>query len=169
MSYESSKVCVKPGGSPTQLPMLNGTRTDQCQSEVPQGTVQNQLMGLNPCEGPGACTSSRRHGRFLVQPLMDANLSTTPSSGRTCSPATKPPLVPSKIQSSPTMTASLISERRPSRIIGRFEVSELFEEPKASGCTNSPQMKSIDAIQNELNNISETCATTPVKDQEIGA
>jgi hypothetical protein len=67
------------------------------------------------------------------------------------------------------MTASILNERRPSRIIGRFEVSDLFEETKPAGGINSPLLKSVDAIQIELNNITETCATTPVKDQEMGA
>ena len=112
-------------------------------------------------------SSSRRHGRFLVQPLMDASLSGTPCSARACSPATKVSVNPSKVQSSPTLCTVNISERRPSRIIGRFEVCELFDEQKAgTGSTNSPQLKPIDAVHIELSNISETCATTPVKDQE---
>jgi len=168
MSYKSSKVCVKPGSSPKQLPRAHGIRDEQCPGENNVG-AQNHAGTSGQPEGAGGSSSSRRHGRFLVQPLMDASLSTTPSSGRTCSPATKPPLVPSKIQSSPTMTASILNERRPSRIIGRFEVSDLFEETKPAGGINSPLLKSVDAIQIELNNITETCATTPVKDQEMGA
>jgi hypothetical protein len=101
-----------------------------------------------------------------VQPLMEA----TPATARTNSPATKilPPVASSKIQSSPTPSGVNISERRPSRIIGRFEVCELFEEPKQlTGSTNSPLLKPIDAVHNELSTFSETCATTPVKDQEF--
>jgi hypothetical protein len=102
--------------------------------------------------------ASRRHGRFLVQPLMD-------TSARNSSPATKPPVAPTKMQSSPTPSGTFLTERRPSRIIGRFEVSELFDDQAACGCNLSPSIKSVDAVQNELNIISETCATTPVKEQ----
>lgn len=79
------------------------------------------LQPENPVEG-----CSRRHGRFLVQPLQETPLA------RAASPAGKPPLGPGQIRASPLPSA--LSERRPSRIIGRFEVSELFAgEPSDSG------------------------------------
>ena len=125
--------------------------------------VASSIESLQPEAPVGCCntapSSSRRHGRFLVQPLMEANISTTPSSMRAPSPAAtscgKPPLGP-RLHSSPT-PSGVLAERRPSRIIGRFEVSELYEE---SSKTNSPAAAPVDLI-NELS--VETCSTTPDK------
>ena len=88
-----------------------------------------------PCPLP-----QRRHGRFLVQPLPS---SPAPSSVRAPSPATKQPgvLAPPPPQQQPASSPS-VTERRPSRIIGRFEVSELLPSVKPhtgidSGATTS--------------------------------
>lgn len=124
--------------------------------------VAASIEALQPEAPVGCCnnttSSSRRHGRFLVQPLMDANISTTPSSIRAPSPAATScgkPAPGLRLHSSPNPPGCL-TERRPSRMIGRFEVSELYEESK----TNSPAAAPVDLI-NELS--VETGSTTPDK------
>jgi hypothetical protein len=101
---------------------------------------------------PNACPlPQRRHGRFLVQPLPN---SPAPSCVRAPSPA-------SKFQQQPlsSPTPSSVSERRPSRIIGRFEVSELLPSVKphidssatsstASG-DNTPQKPPLGCMQTQ--------------------
>ena len=122
-----------------------------------------QLIEPVQPEAPVSCCSSssgssRRHGRFLVQPLMETNSTT---SIRAPSPASgKPPLGPPnsaiKLQQSPQ--PSYISERRPSRIIGRFEVSELFPADEAGTPLIAFQRsKSVDL---------DTCpSSTPIQDK----
>jgi hypothetical protein len=76
-------------------------------------------------------------------------------------------MIPGKLQSSPPVSA-VLSERRPSRIIGRFEVCELVDDAsRAAG--NHVSLKPVDAVQKELSQGGETCATTPARDQEMGA
>lgn len=63
-----------------------------------------------PEVGVECCNSTRRHGRFLVQQMEEGIKARSP----VCKPRASPGI------------RSVLSERRPSRIIGRFEVSELF-------------------------------------------
>ena len=145
-------------------------RSDSMSSD----TSASQIPPLIP-EGPVGCcqraSSSRRHGRFLVQPLMES--SRTPSSIRTASPGGKPPLGPNgRLQSSPT-PSSLLSERRPSRIIGRFEVCELFttEESAQAPISTSAleRCKSADLIHELTMTGGETCANTPAEHERVNS
>lgn len=124
---------------PKSMCVSEGTRSDGALADL-----QPRIPVSQP-EAAVGCAASRRHGRFLVQPLMEASLSATPTSARAPSPGGRPPLAPSKLQSSPTPSA-LVSERRPSRIIGRFEVCELFE----SDAAQSPPCKSVNLVHSEL-------------------
>lgn len=164
--------------SPQRLPVTAPTRSESVSSDssVKSLGIQASVASLQVEASVGcANVQSRRHGRFLVQPLLDsAAMSATPTSLRAPSPAnssgSKPPLVPTKVHSSPTPSNSAIIERRPSRIIGRFEVCELFSpagddcksssSPKAS---SSPPRKPVDLISIDQTGATETCATTPVK------
>jgi hypothetical protein len=150
--------------SPKRLPVCSTTVLVDL--NIPRGAHVNgnQL----PTAEPSCNSSSRRHGRFLVQPLMDSGISTTPSNVRNSSPATSKIQMASKLQSSPTQS-SILTERRPSRIIGRFEVCDLFDESKACSQPCNVALQSVDVVQKELTNTGETCATTPVKDHEMSA
>lgn len=163
--------------SPQRLPLTAPTRSESVSSDssVKSAGIQASIacLQVDPAVGCGN-SQSRRHGRFLVQPLMDSSIVATPTSLRAASPAncsgSKPPLGPVKVQSSPTPSSSVITERRPSRIIGRFEVCELFsagEETKATSSSpqivSSPPGKPEDLISMDLVGVTETCATTPVK------
>ena len=150
--------------SPKRLPV--GATTVLADLNIPRAL---QVNGANQCQTESnSSTSSRRHGRFLVQPLMDSGISTTPSNIRNSSPATAKGQMTSKLQSSPPQS-SILSERRPSRIIGRFEVCDLFDESKTSNQPCNVSLQSVDVLQKELANTGETCATTPVKDHELSA
>ena len=161
--------------SPQRLPLTAPARSDSVSSDssVKSGGIPASVAALNIEAAVGCASSqSRRHGRFTVQPLMDSNLSTTPTSVRAPSPAnctgSKPPLGPNKVLCSPTPSSAFISERRPSRIIGRFEVCELFSEDAKTSCypqiANSPTRKPAeDLISMDLGGATETSATTPIK------
>lgn len=135
----SSDVCEKKqhGVCMTGAP----TRSDSISSDASGSAVAAAIASLQP-EAPVGC-STRRHGRFLVQPLMEANVggANSPGNVRSASPVSrrigKPPLGP-RVQSSPTPSVSFLAERRPSRIIGRFEVCELNNEDGKLASPGSP-------------------------------
>lgn len=165
MSSTTSNFNISAECSPKRLPLSNSSSRSNLQSQESCSTKTGSVSQTIP-ESSNA-GASRRHGRFLVQPLTETGLATTPSNVRTSSPATKPVMIPGKLQSSPPVSA-VLSERRPSRIIGRFEVCELFDDASKTG-GNPVSLKAVDAVHKELSQGGETCATTPVRDQEMGA
>jgi hypothetical protein len=91
---------------------------------------------------------SRRHGRFLVQPL-------DPSPCNFRDPSPKPPLAPSPGPKVKVDSNVGVPERRPSRIVGRFEVTELLggspdEKENSSTGSSSVADLSIPVISQKL-------------------
>ena len=107
----------------------------------PVGVVAASVAELAP--------AARRHGRFLVQPITASPLQSSSLSSRSASPGSTTLRTMSSPQPS---NASVLSERRPSRIIGRFEVSELL-----------PSVKSTNMVIQELSTASTSGDTTPLK------
>ena len=85
--------------------------------------ADDQVQELS-AEAPVEGCSGRRHGRFIVSEVSGP------------SPC-KPP--PGPMRSSPMASpaAQFVSERRPSRIIGRFEVSQLFPDKTVSASVST--------------------------------
>lgn len=121
--------------------------------------VSASVASLPFCESQ----QPRRHGRFLVQPIAASPLQSSSMSSRSASPGASRANLKSSAAaasaasiSSPSQPCgtnfSVVSERRPSRIIGRFEVSELL-----------PLVKSTNVIIQELSTASTSGDTTPMK------
>lgn len=106
----------------------------------------------------------RRHGRFIVQPLLEAS----PSGIRAPSPGGgKPPLGPGvKLQQSPQPSSAALCDRRPSRIIGRFEVSELF--PVESLSINIEAMRPVGGSIGKAETVASSTAS-PFKERNISS
>jgi len=117
---------------------------DAVVTQPPMGVVAASVAELAP--------PPRRHGRFLVQPITASPLQSSSSclSSRSASPGSRAVRTISSPQ--PSSNASVLSERRPSRIIGRFEVSELL-----------PTVKSTNMVIQELSTASTSGDTTPLK------
>lgn len=128
------------GSDSTAACSLGGEDGDpsRCSLECPVAASVASISELPP----------RRHGRFLVQPISASPLQTSSMSSRSASPGG----TAIRSMSSPSANASLISERRPSRIIGRFEVSELL-----------PTVKSTSVVIQELSTAANSGDTTPLK------
>lgn len=126
---------------------------------VPHSAAESpvECCSIPSTSGSSGSSTHRRHGRFIVQPLLE----TSPCGIRAPSPAGgKPPLGPGmKLQQSP-QPSSIGVDRRPSRIIGRFEVSELFPLDSLS-ITESRQGGSIGKA------VTAASSSVPFKDRNI--
>ena len=127
-------------GEPPRCSLLDATATAPAVSTT-GGVVAASIAELAP--------PARRHGRFLVQPITASPLQSSSLSSRSASPGSTALRTMSSPQPS---SASVLSERRPSRIIGRFEVSELL-----------PTVKSTNMVIQELSTASTSGDTTPLK------
>jgi len=116
-------------------------------SEPPRCSLLDAAVGTCPVAASVAeLAAPRRHGRFLVQPITASPLQSSSMSSRSASPGS------TVLRTISSPQPCVVSERRPSRIIGRFEVSELL-----------PSVKSTNMVIQELATASTSGDTTPLK------